>query len=157
MDPLELRPLGVTRVANTGPGLLLVGLGVVFVVGGVDESWIWMLLLGAASIGLRGALAVRAFRMRVIAYQDRLVIHGALRDRVVERTAIRALAGPDWLGILQVVWTDETGAERRSALTAVSSPPNAATFASEQAYDGETALRSWIGDTHSRKRKRQGR
>ena len=102
-----LRPMPITRIANSSPGLVLALFAMVALLGGTGVQR----LLGAAVLpGLW--LAVRGGQASAETKSGTLVVRGYLRTRVIPRSAIVEL-GDDAI----VVWIDGAGRRHRTPIS----------------------------------------
>ena len=107
-----LRPTQLNRVANTGPGLILVVLGVL---AGIDAEGDrkGLVLLVALGVGL----AVRGYNLSVSTRSGELTVHGFLRTRTIQRAEIAEITDS-----ATVVWIGSNGRRHRTPIWAFNTP-----------------------------------
>lgn len=105
---LELKPLPVTRLANTLPGALLLALGL-WAAWADGGSWVF-----GGTVALIGAvLAVRGYRLGVTVTEREIKIRGFLRQRIIPRESVAGFT--DWPA---VVWHSDLPGAQHSRIAA---------------------------------------
>lgn len=81
---MHLRPAIVNRIANAGPGFILIVVGAAVFL----EANLRIGAAGAAVSALGVVLLIRGFRMSVECRDGSLTVHGLLRSRAIARRAV---------------------------------------------------------------------
>ncbi|MBO3747966.1 PH domain-containing protein [Streptosporangiaceae bacterium NEAU-GS5] len=155
-DRMVLQPLIITRYANAFGTLVLIWVPIVFMLGnsmsGAGIAGItltspvdWVLLVGIVLLFASApVLAVRAWRFAVVCSPDRIVVRGYLRSRTVPIAQVIDVESDSTL-----VWSDDSGEQRRTAIRAFRLPNRALRPLRAHAAESLGRLSAWI-DTHQR-------
>ncbi|MFF9126188.1 hypothetical protein ACF09J_23275 [Streptomyces sp. NPDC014889] len=112
---MEQSPATLNRQANTGLGAVPAVACIAYAT--QADTAVARLAAGLAVIGF-AVLAVRGYRLSVTYDQSRLVIHGYLRTRVIDREGILEITD-----FPAVRWTARDGRKRWTPLTAFMTSP----------------------------------
>ena len=108
---MRLRPLLVTRVANSFPGLGICAVGLPVA---ADATVVWP-VLAPVPVAAGIWLAIRGYRMEVVCSERAVLVRGYFRSRSIPCARIRHLELDTWPTL---TWEDAAGRRRATTVLA---------------------------------------
>jgi hypothetical protein len=140
-DPMLIRPLVVTRFANSMPGAAVIVIGLALV---INTSVQVPPLIGGAVTAVGVVLAVRGFRTGARLNRTSVTVRGYLWSRTIPRRAITELTT-----LPALRWTSRSGASRWTPLFIVYDLGRALAFINAHHERCQALLREGLASSRS--------